>query len=52
MISGFVMANKGEKISKSKSNSKQEPLEVLNTYSADVVRYWAGSGRLGTAYCF
>ena len=52
MISGFVMANKGEKISKSKSNSKQEPLEVLNTYSADVVRYWAGSGRLGTDIAF
>ncbi len=48
MISGFVMANKGEKISKSKGNTKLEPLELINQYSADVVRYWAGSGRLGT----
>lgn len=48
MISGFVMAGKGEKISKSKSNAKLEPLEVINEYSADVVRYWAGTGRLGT----
>ncbi len=48
MISGFVMANKGEKISKSKSNSKVEPIDLINNYSADVVRYWAGSGRLGT----
>ncbi len=48
MISGFVMAGKGEKISKSKSNSKSEPIELINQYSADVVRYLAGSGRLGT----
>ena len=48
MISGFVMANKGEKISKSKGNSKVEPLDLIKQYSADVVRYWAASGRLGT----
>ena len=48
MISGFVMASKGEKISKSKGNSKQEPLDLIKQYSADVVRYWAGTGRLGT----
>lgn len=52
MISGFVMASKGEKISKSKGNSKQEPLELIDTYSADVIRYWAGSGRLGTDITF
>ncbi len=48
MISGFVMANKGEKISKSKNNSKNEPIDLINNYSADVIRYWAASGRLGT----
>ena len=48
MISGFVMASKGEKISKSKGNSKIEPIDAINKYSADVVRYWAGTGRLGT----
>ena len=52
MISGFVMANKGEKISKSKGNSKVEPLEIIKQYSADVVRYWAASGRLGTDIIF
>ena len=52
MISGFVMANKGEKISKSKGNSKVEPLELIKDYSADVVRYWAVSGRLGTDITF
>ena len=48
MISGFVMAGKGEKISKSKGNSKVEPLALIEKYSADVIRYWTGSGRLGT----
>ena len=48
MISGFVMASKGEKISKSKGNSKIEPMDSIKQYSADVLRYWAGTGRLGT----
>jgi valyl-tRNA synthetase len=52
MISGFVMADKGEKISKSKSNSKMEPFELLETYGADIVRYWAASGKLGTDIIF
>ena len=52
MISGFVMASKGEKISKSKGNSKVEPMDLINTYSADVIRYWAASGRLGTDIVF
>lgn len=52
MISGFVMANKGEKISKSKGNSKVEPMDLINQYSADVLRYWAGTGRLGTDIIF
>lgn len=52
MVSGFAMANKTEKISKSKNNSKHEPLDIINNYSADVVRYWAASGRLGTDITF
>ncbi len=52
MISGFVMANKGEKISKSRGNSKVEPIDLIKEYSADVIRYWAGSGRLGTDIVF
>lgn len=52
MISGFVMADRGEKISKSKGNSKFEPINLIEEYSADVVRYWAGSGRLGTDIVF
>lgn len=52
MISGFVMAGKGEKISKSKGNSKNEPVELVAQHSADVLRYWAGSGRLGSDIVF
>lgn len=52
MISGFVMADKGEKISKSKGNSKVEPQTLIKQYSADVIRYWAASGRLGTDITF
>lgn len=52
MISGFVMAGKGEKISKSKGNSKVEPIDLIKEYSADAIRYWAGSGRLGTDIVF
>ena len=52
MISGFVMADKGEKISKRKDNSKMEPFELLECYGADVIRYWAGSGKLGTDIIF
>lgn len=52
MISGFVMADKGEKISKSKNNSKMDPFDLLETYGADIVRYWAGSGKLGTDIIF
>ncbi|HOZ88958.1 MAG TPA: valine--tRNA ligase [Bacilli bacterium] len=52
MISGFAMASKGEKISKSKNNAKNDPLDLIKEYSADVIRYWAGSGRLGTDIAF
>lgn len=39
---------KGEKISKSKSNSEMSPKTLIETHSADAIRYWAASSRLGT----
>ena len=48
MICGFVLAKKGEKISKSKSNNEYEPHHLISTYSADVLRYWTAGARLGT----
>ena len=48
MVSGFVLAKKGEKISKSKNNATMSPNELLDTYGADMVRYWSASNKLGT----
>ena len=48
MICGFVLAKKGEKISKSKGNSALEPKNLIATHSADVLRYWTAGARLGT----
>jgi valyl-tRNA synthetase len=48
MICGFVLAKPGEKISKSKDNSKLSPQELIAAYSADAIRYWSANSRLGT----
>jgi len=48
MISGFVFAKPGEKISKSKNNALNSPMALIETHSADVVRYWAANSKLGT----
>jgi len=48
MISGFVLAKQGEKISKSKNNDTHSPLALIETHSADAIRYWTANGRLGT----
>ena len=48
MISGFVLAKKGEKISKSKNNESLDPQKLIAVHSADALRYWAAGTRLGT----
>ncbi|MEL7648111.1 MAG: valine--tRNA ligase [Sedimentibacter sp.] len=48
MICGFVLAKKGEKISKSKSNSEFSPKLIIENHSADVIRYWAANSKLGS----
>jgi len=52
MICGFVLAKKGEKISKSKKNDACSPSQLIKKYSADAVRYWAANSRLGTDMMF
>ena len=52
MISGHVLAGKGEKISKSKGNAKFWPKELLEQFGADAVRYRAASGQLGKDIVF
>lgn len=48
MISGFVLAKPGEKISKSKNNASNSPMMLIEKHSADAMRYWAANSKLGT----
>lgn len=52
MICGFVLAKKGEKLSKSKGNAVISPNELIERYSADILRYWAAGANLGTDTLF
>ena len=64
MISGYVLAKPGsasteagkapkaEKISKSKNNAGETPIALIETWSADALRYWSAAGRLGTDTAF
>jgi len=52
VISGHVLADSKEKISKSKDNSPLVPENLLKTYPADVVRYWTATGSLGQDVAF
>jgi valyl-tRNA synthetase len=47
VISGHVLSDGKEKISKSKENNPLAPENLLQRYSADVIRYWTASGSLG-----
>ena len=48
MICGFILAKKGEKISKSKNNQALDPKKLIAAHSADALRYWTAGARLGT----
>ena len=46
MISGHGLDPKGKKMSKSKGNVI-DPIEMMDKYSADALRWWASSAKLG-----
>lgn len=52
VISGHVLSNDRNKISKSQGNNPLEPENLLKSYPADAIRYWTATGALGhdTAY--
>jgi valyl-tRNA synthetase len=52
VISGHVLAESKEKLSKSKENAPTSPHMLLERYPADVIRYWTASGGLGHDIAF
>ncbi len=51
MINGWCLAPDKQKMSKSKGNVLL-PEKLLQTYGADVIRYWAANARLGADTCY
>lgn len=52
VISGHVLSDAQEKLSKSKEHKALAPEQLLTRYPADVVRYWTASGSLGQDVAF
>ncbi|MEN8209449.1 MAG: valine--tRNA ligase, partial [Candidatus Fermentibacteria bacterium] len=52
MISGHALNPDGRKMSKSKGNVAGDPLLALDQYSADELRYWSCSSKLGNDVLF
>lgn len=52
VISGHVLSNDRNKISKSQGNNPLEPENLLKQYPADAIRYWTATGGLGYDMAF
>lgn len=51
-VNGWVMADKGIKISKHLANAKMNLKDMLNNYGSDIIRYWCASGAYGRDVMF
>ncbi|MGE0206332.1 MAG: valine--tRNA ligase [Candidatus Babeliales bacterium] len=52
VISGHVLSDGKEKLSKSKEQKKIAPEHLLQTFPADAIRYWTASASLGQDVAF
>ncbi len=52
VISGFVLSEQKEKISKSQGNSPTEPATLVQQFAPDAIRYWTSTGTLGQDIAF
>lgn len=52
IISGYVLSENKEKISKSKDNAPTDPEKLLTMYAPDAIRFWTASGTLGQDIAF
>ena len=52
VISGHVLSNDRNKISKSQGNNPLEPENLIKQYPADAIRYWTATGGLGYDMAF
>ena len=52
LLSGWVLDPNREKFSKSKGNAKVTPQALIEAHTADGLRYWAASARLGVDTAF
>lgn len=52
VISGYVLSEGKEKISKSKGNAPTEPQQLLKLFAPDAIRFWTASGTLGQDIAF
>lgn len=52
VISGFVLSEQKEKISKSQGNSPTQPHVLITQFPPDAIRYWTATGTLGQDIAF
>jgi valyl-tRNA synthetase len=52
VLSGWILDPDHKKISKSQGNEVETPIQLLEQYGSDAVRYWAACGRPGADLAF